>query len=319
MRLVIALGGNAMTSADGSARPEDQRAAIQSAMRSVADLVEAGHQIVLTHGNGPQVGNLLLKNEIAADVVPPVPLDWCVAQTQATIGRLILDALDDELARRGHPSRTAALVTRTIVDRDDPGFLVPTKPIGRYATAEEAAAMRGHGQHWVEVPQRGWRRVVASPEPREIPEVETVQTLLDNGSVVVCAGGGGIPTVREGTSYVGVEAVIDKDLTAALLADQVGADLLVIATDVDAAVVGFGTPQAEPLGAVGVSEIRRLAQAGAFGAGSMGPKVEAATRFAAHTGRTGVITSLPHIDDAVAGRTGTRVSPDSVPTDRLPA
>lgn len=324
MRLVIALGGNAMTSADGSARPEDQREAIQSAMRSVADLVEAGHQVVLTHGNGPQVGNLLLKNEIAADVVPPVPLDWCVAQTQATIGRLILDALDDQLAQRGHASRTAVLVTRTVVDRDDPGFLIPTKPIGRYATGEEAAAMRAHGQHWVEVPGRGWRRVVASPEPREIPEVATVRALVDEGLVVVCAGGGGIPTVRDGSSYVGVEAVIDKDLTAALLAAQVGADLLVIATDVDAAVVGFGTPQAEPVGAVGVSEIRRLASTGAFGVGSMGPKVEAVARFAAHTGRTGVITSLPHIGAAVAGRTGTRVGPDpatsdTAPTDRLPA
>ncbi|TNC30937.1 carbamate kinase [Mumia zhuanghuii] len=314
MRLVIALGGNAMTSGDGSARPEDQRTAIQGAMRSVADLVEAGHQIVLTHGNGPQVGNLLLKNEIAADVVPPVPLDWCVAQTQATIGRLVLDALDEELGRRGHPSRTAVIVTRTIVDRDDPGFLVPTKPIGRYATAEEAAAMQAHGQHWVEIPHKGWRRVVASPEPRRIPEVGTVRALLDDGFVVVCAGGGGIPTVRQGEAYVGIEAVIDKDLTAALLAEQVGADTLVIATDVDAAVVGFGTPHAEPLGAVGLAEIRRLASTGAFAAGSMGPKVEAVTRFAAHTGRTGVITSLPRIDDAVAGRTGTRVGPDPVPT-----
>ncbi|MGH1562107.1 carbamate kinase [Mumia sp. DW29H23] len=312
MRLVIALGGNAMTSPDGSARPEDQRAAIVEAVRSIADLVEAGHEIVLTHGNGPQVGNLLLKNELAADVVPPVPLDWCVAQTQATIGRLVLDALDDELARRGHESRTAVLVTRTLVDRDDPGFLVPTKPIGRYASGEEAAAMRAHGQHWVEVPGRGWRRVVASPEPRAILEVSTARALLADGFVVVCAGGGGIPTVRESDAYVGVEAVIDKDLTAALLADQIDADVLVIATDVEAAVIGFGTPQAEPIGEVGVSEIRRLASTGAFGAGSMGPKVDAVARFAAHTGRTGVITSLHHIDDAVAGRTGTRVGPDPV-------
>jgi carbamate kinase len=313
MRLVIALGGNAMTSPDGAARPEDQRAAIVEAMRSVADLVEAGHEIVLTHGNGPQVGNLLLKNELAADVVPPVPLDWCVAQTQATIGTLILDALDDELAGRGHQARTAALVTRALVDRDDPGFLVPTKPIGRYATAEEAAVMIEHGQHWVEVPGRGWRRVVASPEPRHVPEVDTARALLAQGFVVVCAGGGGIPTVRDDHGYAGVEAVIDKDLTAALIAEQINADALVIATDVEAAVVGFGTPSAEAIGAITVSEIRTLASTGAFGAGSMGPKVDAVARFAALTGRTGVITSLHHIGDAVAGRTGTRVGPDAVP------
>ncbi|MBW9206738.1 carbamate kinase [Mumia sp. zg.B53] len=310
MRLVIALGGNAMTAPDGSVGPEDQRTAILESMRSVADLVEAGHEIVLTHGNGPQVGNLLLKNEMAANVVPPVPLDWCVAQTQATIGRLILDTLDEELGRRGHHARSAVLVSRTLVDRDDPGFLVPTKPIGRYASGAEAAAMRAHGQRWVEVPGRGWRRVVASPEPRAVLEIPAVRTLLADGFVVVCAGGGGIPTVHTSGSYVGVEAVIDKDLTAALLAERIEADGLVIGTNVDAAVLGFGTPQAEPIGAISVSEIRRLAATGAFAAGSMGPKVEAVARFASHTGRTGVITSLPRIGEAVAGRTGTRVSPD---------
>ncbi|KAA1422622.1 carbamate kinase [Mumia zhuanghuii] len=314
MRLVIALGGNAMTSPDGSARPEDQRAAIVEAMRSVADLVEAGHEIVLTHGNGPQVGNLLLKNELAAAVVPPVPLDWCVAQTQATIGRLVLDALDDELAGRGHESRTAVVVTRTLVDADDPGFLVPSKPIGRYASAEEAAAMRVHGQHWTEVPGRGWRRSVASPEPRVILEVGTARSLLADGYVVVCAGGGGIPTVREDGRYAGVEAVIDKDLTAALLAAQIDADQLVIATDVEAAVVGFGTPDAQPLGAVDLAEVRRLATTGAFAAGSMGPKVEAVARFVEHTGRPGTITSLARIADAVAGQAGTRVVAASLPT-----
>ncbi|WP_370618295.1 carbamate kinase [Mumia sp. Pv 4-285] len=313
MRLVIALGGNAMTSADGSARPEDQRAAVVGAVRSVADLVEAGHEIVLTHGNGPQVGNLLLKNEIAATVVPPVPLDWCVAQTQATIGRLVLDALDDELTSRGHEPRTAVVVSRTLVDADDPGFLVPSKPIGRYASADEAAAMRLHGQHWVEVTGRGWRRTVASPEPRAILEVGTARTLLAQGYVVVCAGGGGIPTVREDGRYAGVEAVIDKDLTAALLAAQIEADQLVIATDVEAAVVGFGTPDAQPLGVVDVVELRRLATTGAFAAGSMGPKVEAVARFVEHTGRTGTITSLSRIGEAVTGQAGTRVVADPAP------
>ncbi|MGI8613665.1 MAG: carbamate kinase [Nocardioidaceae bacterium] len=308
MRLLIALGGNAMTAADGTARPEDQRAAVAEAMTSVADLVLEGHSVVLTHGNGPQVGNLLLKNEMAAHVVPPVPLDWCGAQTQATIGMLVLDTLDQAFAERDASVRVAALVSRTLVDADDPGFAEPSKPIGRYVERDEAQVQIANGQHWVDKGARGWRRVVASPEPRACLDVGAARALLDAGFVVVCAGGGGIPTVRRaGVGLVGVEAVIDKDLTAALLAEQLDADALVIATDVDAAVVGWGTPKARPLGRTTVTELRSLAAGGEFAAGSMGPKVEAVIRFAERTGRTGVITSLPRIADAVAGGTGTRV------------
>jgi len=309
MRLVIALGGNAMTGADGSARPEEQRAAVIAAVEAVADLVAAGHEVVLTHGNGPQVGNVLLKNELAAHAVPPVPLDWCGAQTQATIGMLVLNAADDAFTARGLSVRTAALVSRTLVDVDDPGFTRPTKPIGRYASAEEATRMVEHGQHWKEVAGRGWRRVVASPEPLECLDIAAVEVLAAAGYVVVCSGGGGIPTVRTDEGYVGVEAVIDKDLSAAILADQVKADALVIATDVEAAVVGWGTPHARPLGETTATQMRELAAEGHFAAGSMGPKVEAVTRFAERTGRTGVITALASIEDAVHGRAGTRVVP----------
>lgn len=309
MRLVLALGGNAMTAADGSARPVDQRAAVGAAIEAVADLVAAGHEVVLTHGNGPQVGNLLLKNEMAAAVVPPVPLDWCGAQTQASIGMMVLDAADDAMGARKLSTRTAALVSRTLVDPDDPAFSRPTKPIGRYAGADEAATMIEHGQHWVEVAGKGWRRVVASPEPQECLDIAAAQVLLGAGYLVVCSGGGGIPTVRSEQGYVGVEAVIDKDLSAAILADQVEADVLVIATDVDAAVVGWGTPQARPLGATTTEQLRALAAEGHFAAGSMGPKVEAATRFVERTGRTSIITSLHNIEAAVAGRAGTRVVP----------
>lgn len=308
MRLVIALGGNAMTAPDGSARPADQRAAVVTAMRGVADLVAAGHEIVLTHGNGPQVGNLLFKNELAAEIVPPVPLDWCGAQTQATIGMLILNALDESLTRLGFAARSATLVSRTLVAADDPAFETPTKPIGRYATAEEAKVMADHGQHWVEVGDRGWRRVVASPEPLRSLDFDAAEALLAGGYVVVCSGGGGIPTVwLDGVGYTGVEAVVDKDLSAAILAEQLAADALVIATDVDAAMVGFGTSRERALGETAASQMRALAAQGHFAAGSMSPKVEAVTRFAEHTGGTGVITSLPRIEAAVAGRTGTRV------------
>ena len=314
MRLVVALGGNAMTAADGTAGPIDQRIAIAEAMDNVADLVRDGHEVVLTHGNGPQVGNLLLKNEIAAEVVPPVPLDWCGAQTQATIGMLVLDTLDQALADRGLPVPVAALVSRTLVDADDPGFSSPTKPIGRYLGADEAQVMIEHGQHWKRIGEKGWRRVVASPEPLRCLDFPAAKALLTAGFVVVCSGGGGVPTVRiEGEGYIGVEAVIDKDLTAALLAEQVAADVLVIATDVEAAVVGWGTPDARPLGQISADELRALAADGHFAAGSMGPKVEAVARFAERTRNIGVITSLPSISQAVSGTVGTRVHP-STPT-----
>ncbi len=311
MRIAIALGGNAMTSADGQAHPEDQRSAVTSAVESVADLAAAGHQVLMTHGNGPQVGNLLVKNELSAAVVPPVPLDWCGAQTQATIGNLLLNALEPALARRGSDRRTAVLVTRTLVDAEDPGFADPTKPIGRYLPEDEARVMIEHGQHYVEVAERGWRRVVASPHPVECLDIDAAQALLDLGYVVVCAGGGGIPTVRrpDGTLQ-GVEAVIDKDLTAALIAEQTGAQVLVIATDVDAAVTDWGTPHSRPIGEVTVTQMRAIAHDQGFAAGSMGPKIEAVTQFAEQAGGTGIITSLPQIAAAIEGHIGTRVVPD---------
>jgi carbamate kinase len=315
MRVIVALGGNAMTAPDGSARPADQRAAVAAAAPGLARLAADGHELVLTHGNGPQVGNLLVKNELAAAVVPPVPLDWCGAQTQGTIGRLLLDALDAELAARGVPPRVAALVTRTLVDGDDPGFSHPTKPIGRYLPREEALVLVEHGQVWQDRGERGWRRVVASPEPLEVLDAPAAAALLAAGFVVVCAGGGGIPTVRTtgpdgAVRLCGVQAVIDKDLTAAVLGTALDADVLVIATDVDHAVLGFGTPDARPLGGVTPSELRSHAAAGAFGGGSMGPKVEAVCRFVEHGGRRAAITSLDRIGEAVAGTAGTVVTPE---------
>lgn len=313
--MLIALGGNAMTSADGSARPEDQKAAITVAMEAVADVVATGAQVVLTHGNGPQVGNLLVKNELAAQVVPPVPLDWCGAQTQATIGFLIMNALDAALERRGVAGgRPAVLVSRTLVRADDPHFTQPTKPIGRYVSAAEAAKMIGHGQTWRDMGAKGWRRVVASPEPVESLDAAAARMLLDAGFTAVCSGGGGIPVVRDDAGMLsGIEAVIDKDLTAALLARQLGADTLLIATDVRAVMTGWGTPAERPLGAVTVAELRELAAHGEFGSGSMGPKVEAACRFATGGGRA-IITHLATIEQALAGRTGTVVTAGSATT-----
>jgi carbamate kinase len=311
MRVLLALGGNAMTAPDGSATPAAQIAAIEVAMQAAARLVAAGHELVVTHGNGPQVGNLLVKNELAAHVVPPVPLDWCGAQTQGTLGFTILDALDGALAAAGTARPVAALVTRTLVDRDDPGFTHPTKPIGRYLPPEQARQMIEHGQVWEDRGEKGWRRVVASPEPLEVLDVGAVRALLAAGHVVVAAGGGGIPVVRdEGGRVRGVEAVIDKDLTAALLARTLDADVLVIATDVDHAAVDWGTSHQRELGRVTLAEMRAHAAAGQFASGSMGPKVEAATRFVEGGGPRSVITSLTHITDAVEGSFGTVIEPD---------
>jgi len=308
MRVLLALGGNAMTAPDGSARPEDQIAAAEQAMSAVADLVVDGIDVVITHGNGPQVGNLLVKNELAAAQVPPMPLDWCVAQTQATIGMVLLDALDSALNQRGLRRSTCALVTRTVVDVDDPGFETPTKPIGRYLSKEDAEPLIQHGQTFVQGDSRGWRRVVASPEPSEIIEVDAISALTEAGFIVIAGGGGGIPVVRERDgSLRGVEAVIDKDLGAALLAQSLAADLMVIVTDVPNAVLGFGTPDAKPIEVADVHEMRRYLAEGEFGSGSMGPKVEATCRFVEATGNPAVITSLDQIGEGVAGTAGTIV------------
>jgi carbamate kinase len=312
MRVLVALGGNAMTSADGQARPEDQIAAAEVAMANVADLVAEGIEVVITHGNGPQVGNLLVKNELAAAVVPPVPLDWCGAQTQATLGFVLMNALEPALELRGARRPTAAVVTRTLVSIDDPAFAKPTKPIGRYLAAAEAAVMIEHGQQYEDRGERGWRRVVASPEPLEILDAGVAAALASQGYIVIANGGGGIPVVREPDGRLrGVEAVIDKDLGADLLARSVGADRLVIATDVDHAVVSFGTPQARPLGETAVSVMRQYASDGHFASGSMGPKVEAICRYVEATGRPAVITSLANIVAAVRGESGTIVIPDT--------
>jgi carbamate kinase len=302
-----------MTNAEGRARPEDQIAAAEVAMGAVAELLAHDVEVVITHGNGPQVGNLLVKNELAAAVVPPVPLDWCGACTQATLGFVLMDALDAALATRGIEKRSATVVTRTLVDPNDPGFVKPTKPIGRFLPADEAELLVEHGETWEDRGEKGWRRVVASPEPLDIVDAPAVLALIEAGFVVVANGGGGIPVLKRADgSLSGVEAVIDKDLGAALLGVLVGADLLVVATDVPQAVLHFGTPEAQPLGRVGLRRMQEYAEDGHFASGSMGPKVDAVCRFVQGTDQPAVITSLDRIVAAVTevGSTGTVVVPD---------
>jgi carbamate kinase len=304
-RLVVALGGNAIAGERG-ADPESQRIAVEGACEQIAELVAHGHDVVITHGNGPQVGNLLLKNDLARHVVPPVGLDWCVAQTQATLGFLIVTALEAALRRRGLERLISTVITRVLVDKDDPGFTTPTKPIGRYVTEAEALERIAAGEAWEDRGERGWRRIVASPDPLEILDRGTIDALIGDDAIVVAAGGGGIPMVREGGTLRGVEAVLDKDLTGALLARTVNADTFLIATDVEAAAVHYGTPQQEWLGPVDAARLRTLLDAGEFGGGSMGPKVRAALAFADSGGRA-VITSLDRLREGVEGEAGTRV------------
>ena len=306
MRVLVALGGNAMTGPGGDATPEAQHAAIATASRHLADLVGAGDEVVITHGNGPQVGNLLVKNELAAHVVPPVPLDWCGAQTQGTIGFILLDTLEAALAGGAVRPPVAAVVTRTLVDAEDPGFTRPTKPIGRFLPREQAQTLIAHGERWEDRGEQGWRRVVASPEPVQVLDSHTLRTLLAAGYVVVAAGGGGIPVVRGADGVVrGVESVIDNDLTAALLARAIDADVLVIATDVAHAVAGWGTSAAHDIGRVTLAQMEAYAADGHFASGSMGPKVEAALRFVRSGGSRSIITALDQLAPAIDGNVGT--------------
>jgi carbamate kinase len=305
-RVLVALGGNAIAGERG-AGPDAQRQAVEEAAAEIADLVAAGHQVMLTHGNGPQVGNLLVKNDLARDVVPPVPLDWCVAQTQATLGFLIVTAMEAELRQRGIERLVSTVITRVLVSLDDPAWQRPTKPIGRWLSEAEARERIAAGENWESRGERGWRRVVPSPEPLEILDVATIRELVSAGAVVVAAGGGGIPMVRENGTLRGVEAVLDKDLSGALLAQAVDVDCFVIATDVEAAAIRFGTPEQEWLHDVTAQRLRALVGEGHFASGRMGPKVDAALRFVEGGGRQAAITSLDRVREGVAGTAGTIV------------
>jgi carbamate kinase len=307
-RVVVALGGNAIAPAGTGGTAAEQTATITRVMEPVADLIAAGWDVVLTHGNGPQVGNLLLKNELARDVVPPMPLDWCVAQTQATIGVAITTALEAALARRGLRRPVITLLSRVLVSADDPAWSAPSKPIGPYAPETEARRLAAErGQTWAPSGSRGWRRVVPSPEPIALLDRAALDLLLAAGAVVVANGGGGIPTVEEDGHLRGVEAVIDKDLAAVRLALDVAAPRLVVLTDVPGVAVHYGSPSQEWLAEADVPALRALQAEGTFAAGSMGPKVEAALRFVEASGGEAVIASIEDLRAALDGRAGTRV------------
>jgi carbamate kinase len=302
MRLVVALGGNALLRRGEPAEAATQRAHVCEAASALAALATE-HELVITHGNGPQVGLLALEAD-AYKAVSPYPLDILGAESQGMIGYLLIQALASQLPEY----QVVAVLTQVVVDDNDPAFSDPTKPIG--PVYDEVEARRLAAAHGWSIAADGahFRRVVPSPEPRAIVELQPIGRLVDTGAVVVCAGGGGVPVVRRGRRLVGVEAVIDKDLTAALLAAELGADRLVMLTDVAYVERDWGLPTARPIAHAGPDELRALG----FAAGSMGPKVEAACRFVELSGGRAAIGALSQLRDVVAGAAGTQVEPAAV-------
>jgi len=309
--LVIALGGNAIKAAGEQGTSTEQFRNVQRAAEAVAELVASGYRVVVTHGNGPQVGNLLIQQAAGAAQVPAMPMDVAGAMTQGWIGYMIQQSLRNALLRRNHPAATriATVITQVIVDRDDPAFENPSKPVGPFYNSDDAQRMRYAGMRLVEDSGRGWRRVVASPQPRAIAEIDAICTMINDGMLVVAGGGGGIPVVQEpdGT-LVGVEAVIDKDLAGAFLAQQVGASRLLILTDVEKVALNYKKPDQVDLAHLTVAAARRYLAEGYFARGSMGPKVQAAVNFVESGGRQAIITQLFSALPALAGETGTVVS-----------
>lgn len=299
--IVVALGGNTLLGEHGLGTIDEQLDAIARTARQISDAIRGGYDVVLTHGNGPQVGHLLLQQERVSET-PELPLDVLVAETQAQIGYLLHQALDNELT---DSPDFITVVTQVVVDADDPAFQNPTKPVGPFYTGAEAAE-KSFETRRVATGDRPYRRLVPSPEPAEIVEKEELTRLVERGNLVIAAGGGGIPVVRD-YGLRGVEAVVDKDKTSQLLASELGADTLVILTDVDFAYTNYDTPDQRPLRRISTEELRAHLDAGEFGEGSMQPKMEACLRFIQRGGERAVVTSPERLMDALAGEAGTRV------------
>lgn len=304
---VVAIGGNAVNRPGERPTAENMLSAIKEAMGYLVDMLDE-YDIVITHGNGPQVGNILIQQEMAKEVIPPFPIDVNDAQTQGSLGYMIVQALRNRLAERGLNREVAALITQIVVDKNDEAFKKPSKPVGPFYTEEEARKlMMEKGWIMKEDAGRGWRRVVPSPKPLDIVEKEVVRMLLKNGVIIVAAGGGGIPVVRENGVLKGVEAVIDKDRASALLAIEINADELIILTGVEKVALNYGKPNQTFVDKLTVEEALKYLKEGHFPAGSMGPKIEAAIDFVTATNRTCLITDMKKLKEALSGETGTRV------------
>lgn len=310
---VIAIGGNSLIPDKDHKTVEDQYKAAGETARHIANMIEQGWDVAIGHGNGPQVGFILRRSEIAAEVagMHEVPLDACGADTQGAIGYALQQNLTNEFKKRGIDKRVVTVITQVQVNKDDEAFVKPTKPIGTFMEAD-VAAKRAEEDGWdvVEDAGRGWRRVVASPIPEKIIELSAVKTLLDNGICAITVGGGGIPVIEEEGKLKGVPAVIDKDFASSLLAQSIDADLFLISTAVEQIYINFDTPEQEALDTITVSEAKKYLAEGHFAEGSMAPKVRAIIWYLESGGKEALVTDPAHLMDALEGKTGTRIIPD---------
>lgn len=305
---LVAIGGNSLIRAGEKGTHLEQLANARKTSAALVRLLADGYRLVITHGNGPQVGADLLRSERGSDQVPPLPLDACGAATEGEIGYVLSQCLKDEITHQGLGVPVVAIVTQTLVSADDPAMLRPSKPIGPfYSHADAELRQRNLGWHIVDDAARGYRRVVPSPEPIEIVELEVIRDLVNAGVLVIACGGGGIPVVREKGSLRGVEAVIDKDRASALLALELGVDLFVISTDVECVYLDYKKQAQRPLDYATAAELEAHYRAGHFPPGNMGPKIESALRFLRGGGREVIITCYEQLDAAVAGRAGTHI------------
>ncbi|MBE2238183.1 MAG: carbamate kinase [Caldilineaceae bacterium] len=308
---VVAIGGNSLIVDNKHPDVAHQWDAVRETTRNVADMVEAGWTTIVTHGNGPQVGFILRRNELAAQEVHPTPLDLIVADTQGSIGFMLQQTLNNEFFQRKLDRQCITIITQVLVDADDPAFTSPTKPIGGFMEETKAREFAEEGWQVVEDAGRGWRRVVASPEPREIVEAVAIEQAVRMGWIVVAVGGGGIPVVRNAKGELrSVYAVIDKDRASSLLASQVDADLFLISTGVEHVALNFGKPDQRPIDQMTVAEAKRYIAEGHFAPGSMKPKIEACIRFLQHSHKAdavAVITNPENLGRALRAEVGTRI------------
>ncbi len=308
---VVAVGGNALIKDKNHKSVQDQFEAAKDTMSHIVDMIEKGWDVVITHGNGPQVGFILRRSELAKDILHEVPLDYCGADTQGAIGYMFQKSLDNEFKRRGIQKDAATVITQTIVNKNDPAFKHPTKPIGTFMDEMEAKSRQDNdGWMVVEDAGRGWRRVVASPLPEGIVEANVIKNLIDAGIIVVAVGGGGIPVIiNEVGDIEGVDAVIDKDFGSSLLATMINADLFVISTAVEKVAVNFNTDDEVWLDKMTVAEAKQYIKEGHFAPGSMLPKVKAIIQYLENGGKKALITDPEHIGEALDGKTGTWIVP----------
>jgi carbamate kinase len=307
--IVLALGGNAILQAHEKGTYNEQINNVKKAVVEIVKLIQDGHKVIITHGNGPQVGNLYIQNSLAGEVVPPMPLDACSAESQGLIGYFIQQEIKNELVRKNIDLSVITLVTQVLVDTDDPAFTNPTKPIGPFHNQKEAEFLSKRTSFVMkEDSNKRWRRVVPSPRPIGIVEKEVIKKNVDEGHIIITSGGGGIPVVKRSGEIVGVEAVIDKDLSACRLAADINADILLILTDIDRVALNYNSPKQMWLDTMSLLDAKKFLAEGHFKEGSMKPKIEAGISFLENGGEKSIIGSLFHANSAIKGKSGTTIT-----------